>query len=283
MPSCLDTDDVTASPADSGTTLPQSTTAADQPTSEPTPSSVTQTVFSPTANADELQTVGQEVEQSLDDSVPEAQNIDPAASGDNPPTDSPVATASTGPTLVTGTPASSTLEPESITEATTLPPDTQTKDVTASPVPQDIDEQTNAIPQPTDEAQDEIKDDSKPEATASPPNTQTNAEDVTAGPVPQDVDEQTTASPEPADQAQDDTKDDNKPEVATADPLDVTPEPSKAPPKPQDKPAPSKLPPAKPAQDKPSSKPEIKPLNPAPSVDDTTGYQAGKNIAGAAF
>lgn len=253
---------------------------------------MTQTVFSPTANAEELQTVGQEVEQSWDDSVPEAQNIDPtAASGDNAeatPTVSPVATASTGPTpdsdtnsVVTDTPASSTLEPDSIPEATTSPPDTQTKaeDVTASPVPQDVDEQTTAGPQSTDQAQDEITDDSKPEATASPSDTQTNAEEVATRPAPQDVDEQT----EPTGQAQDDTKHDNKPEVATADPLDVTAEPTKAPPKPQDKPAPSKLPPAKPAQDKPSSKPEIKPLDPAPSVDDTAGYQAGKNIAGAAF
>ncbi|XP_075872123.1 proteoglycan 4b isoform X2 [Nelusetta ayraudi] len=192
-------------------------------------------------------------------------------------------------------------------EATPSTDDAQSDgdDAAPTPLPQDVDDQANASTQPIDQGQDDTKDDAKPEATPSTDDAQTDGDDAAPTPLPQDVDGQATpttikptdpglddtkddALPEatpstdtgskdvtksPTAQAQDGTTADNTLEVTTADPLNVTPEPTKAPLKPQDKPVPSNVLPAKPDQDAPGTKPGVRPLNPAGNVDDTTGYQ----------
>lgn len=241
-----DTDDLTSS-SDSGTTLPQPTTAADHISSQSTPTSVPQTQYFPTAPIAELETMGQVEVQPEDDIFPEAQNTDPTAtSADVPevtPTASnpPVASASTGPTQgsstvlensqVTSIPASLTLEPTPI-----------------------------------------------PEATTSNPDTEINADRPTTGHPLQELDALTTPVPTPTDAVQDDTADDITPGVTAVDSLNVTPDPTKATSKPQDKPEPYKPPPAKPTLTKPSSKPEVKPLDTAQTanIDNPRDYQAGK-------
>lgn len=209
---------------------------------------------------------------------------------------------------VTASPLPQDDQNNSVPERTPSTDDAQTRgdDVPKNPLPQDSDDQaTTTTANPIVQEQDQSNDDAELEATTSTGDTQTDGDDATPTPLPQDVDEQTTptsikptdpglddttddalpeATPDsqtgsrdvtksPTDQAQDGTTADNTLEVTTADPLNVTPEPTKAPLKPQDKPVPSTVLPAKPDQDTPGTKPGVRPLNPAGNVDDTTGYQ----------
>lgn len=109
-----------------------------------------------------------------DDISPEAQNID-ATAAPNPT----VASVSTGPTQgsstvlensqVTSIPASSTLEPAAIPEATTPNPDTIINEEHASTGPplQEQDTVTTHIPAPTDAAQEDTMDDMTPGVTTA--------------------------------------------------------------------------------------------------------------------
>ncbi|XP_023250268.1 proteoglycan 4 isoform X1 [Seriola lalandi dorsalis] len=107
-----------------------------------------------------------------------------------------------------------------------------------------------------------------PDATASNSGTDdtvSNSEDPTAGPL----------------SVLADATDDATPQAMTADPMEVTSDPSKHQPseptsKPQDKPDQYKPPPTKPTLVKPISKPETKPLDIAPTLntDNPRDYQA---------
>ncbi|XP_044055124.1 proteoglycan 4b isoform X2 [Siniperca chuatsi] len=251
-----DASDPTSS-TDPGTTLPQPTTAVDHVSSQPSPTSVPQTEYSPTATTLDHETVGQAEEQPEDDIFPEAQNTDPTvASSDKPEVTTllfstasypPVASVSTGPTL----------DPTPIPEATA-----------SNPKPDDIE----------DNAED---------VTPGPPSSLADLEDPSNSITPaasrnlSELDALTTHILSSTDAVQDDTTDDATPRVTTAEPLNVTPEltkptTSEATSKPQDKPDPVKPTPAKPTLAKPSSKPETKPLDSTAqtlTVDDPRNYQ----------
>lgn len=180
--------------------------------------------------------------------------------------------------------------------------DTHVDDDTLTSRPQDVDGQATTTAQPIDQGQD----DATPEPTQLTTDALTNGDDVTSNPLPQGVDDQTTtattkpagqelddaiteATPtyqtgledvtkSPTDEVQDGTTAESTPEVSTADPLNVTPDTTIVTLKPQDKPVPPTVLPAKPDQERPGTKPEIKPQNPSGNIDDTTGYQGGKNI-----
>ncbi|XP_045906476.1 proteoglycan 4b isoform X2 [Micropterus dolomieu] len=256
--------DATTSSPDPGTTLPQATTAAYFVSSQPITTSVPQTEASPTANTPELETVGQAEIQPEDDIFPKAQNTEPTgASTDKPEVTTlpstivpypPVASVSTGPTQVSSTVLENSL-------VTTLPASSM-PDLT--PIP----EATTSNPEPDD--------------------TQNNAEDVTTDPsrvTPEgsgnlsELDVPTTHIPSSTEAVQDGIADDVTPGVTTADPLNVTPDPTKPTPyeattKPQVKPDPYKPNPAK-----PSSKPGTKPLDTAQTliIDDPRNYQGDEN------
>ncbi|XP_071342328.1 proteoglycan 4b isoform X2 [Trachinotus anak] len=227
-----------------GTTVPQSTTAADRDTEAPT--SVPQTKVSPTALTPELETDGQAKEQPEDGISPEAQGTDPAeASSDKP-------------------------------EVTTLPSNTDEVD---SPV---LDLTPISDGNPSNPGSDDIVNDSE-DPTAGPPTPVLASTSVSpAGPgIVLELDALTSHIPPSTAAAQDDTKDDSTPQATTADPKEVTPDPTKPQPseptsKPQDKPNQYKPLPTKPAPAKPISKPETKPLVTAQNlnIDDPRDYQA---------
>ncbi|XP_070765717.1 proteoglycan 4b [Enoplosus armatus] len=245
-----DTADPTSS-SEPGTTVPQPTAVVDHVSSQPTPPSVPQTEYSPTANPPELEMVGQEEVQ------PEAQTV---ASSDKPEiTTRPFTTASvsTGPTQdstvvlenseVTTIPAPSTLDPTPIPEATT-----------SNPEPDDTENNAEDVTAGTPPSLADLED---PSISVTPAGSGNLSE----------LDGLTTHIPSSTDAAQDDTTDDVKPGVTTADPLNVTPEPTKPTSKLQDKPDPFKPKPAKPT----SSKPETKPLDTQTlTIDDPRNYQA---------
>lgn len=193
------------------------------------------------------------------------------------------------------------------TEATRLPGDAQTDvddDATTSR-PQDADDQATTTTQPTVQGPDEAL----PETTPSVTDALTNGDDVTSTPLYQDLEDQTTtATIKPTDQGLDETLDDapteatpdsqtgsedvtkpptvelqgvttteNIPEVSTANPMNVTPD-TKVTLQPQDKPVPSTVLPVNPDQNVPGTKPEVQPLSPSGNIDDTAGFQGGKNI-----
>lgn len=251
---CLppDASDSTSS-SDAGTTLPQPTTPVDHVSSQPIPTSVPQTGYSPTANTQELEMIGQAEAGPEDDAFPEAQNPDQNVA-------SMVPTEASSTVLdnsqVATIPASSTLDPTPIPEATTSPDDAQNNadDVTTGP-------------------QSPLADLEDPSISVSPAG---------LGDLPE-LDALTTHIPTSTDAVQDDTTDDVTPGGTAADPLNATPDPTKpAPPeatsKPKDKPDPHKPSPVKPTLAKPSSKPETKPLDVAQTlnIDDPRDYQAGK-------
>ncbi|GAA6221295.1 proteoglycan 4-like isoform X2 [Lates japonicus] len=227
-----------------GTTLPQPTTAVDDVSSQPNPTSAPKAEVSPTASTPELGTEGQAEVQPKDDIVPDAQEIkQPEAFSDEPEVTtlplSTVVSVSTGHTQ----------------DYTVLEMSQVTTTVPASPTPD---------PTPI------------PDATTSNPeadDTEKKLEDATAG--PSELDALTTHIPSSTAAAQDDAT----PQVTTAEPEKVTPDlikPESEPTsKPQDKPDPYKPSPTKPTPVKPASKPETKPLDPVQtlSVDDTRDYQ----------
>lgn len=153
-----------------GTTPPQPTTA-EHISSQATPA--------------QLEVTRQAEVLPEDDISPEAQNIDAtAAPSDMPQATSTapnptVASVSTGPTQgssivlensqVTSIPASSTLEPTAVPEATTPNPDTIINEEHASTGPplQEQDAVTTHIPAPTDAAQEDTMDDITPGVTAA--------------------------------------------------------------------------------------------------------------------
>ena len=220
-------------PTSSGTTLPQPTAEA-------------QTEYPPTAQAPELEAVGEGEVQPEGDVFPEAEATDlPVASSDVPEVTTTAPSVSTGSTQassmilensqVTTITASSTQEPSTIPEATTSNPDDSdinTEDVTAGPQLQDIQDPSISVS-------------------------------------PAEPDALTTNVPSSTDAVQDDTAG-----GVTADPLNVTPALSDATSKPQDKPEPSKPSPAKPG----SSKPETKPVG-SLTIDDSRDYQAGQKCS----
>nr|XP_046247440.1 proteoglycan 4b isoform X2 [Scatophagus argus] len=238
-----DADDQTST-SDLGTTPPQPTTAADGVSSQPTLMSVTQAGHSSTASDPEIEMVGQEEKQPEGDIVPEAQSTDPNVAS----SDVPKATV-TNPSVTSASTLGSSTVLENSQEATTPASSMQ------NPTP--IPEATTANPPLPD-----LKDPSISEGSG-------NLQEPNA---------LTTHIPRSTDAVTDDTTDGVPPEATTADPLNVTPGPTKptsseATPKPQNKPKP---PPAKPAPTKPSSKPETKPLDTSQTlnIDDPRDYQA---------
>uniref|UniRef100_A0A671WNE2 Proteoglycan 4b n=1 Tax=Sparus aurata TaxID=8175 RepID=A0A671WNE2_SPAAU len=189
--------------------------------------------------------------QLEDDIFPEAEATDlPVASSDVPEVTTTAPSVSTEPTQASST----ALENSQVT--------TITASTTQEPTP---------IPEAT---------------TSNPDDSDINAEDVTAGPQLQDIqdpsisvspaelDALTTHIPSSTEVEQDDTTG-----GITADPLNVTPDPTKpalpdATSKPQDKPEPNKPSPAKPS----SSKPETKPVG-SLTIDDSRDYQAGQKCS----
>lgn len=114
-----------------------------------------------------------------------------------------------------------------------------------------------------------------PEKTTS--NPETDAKEVTKDPQLQN--HLTTRVPLSTDAAQGDAIDDITPGVTTAGPSNVSPDSTKATPKPQAKP--DQPPPAKPALIKPPTKPEIKPVVTPQSVniDNPRDFQAGRKYS----
>lgn len=238
-------------PTSSGTTLPQPTAEADHVSSQPPPTSAPQTEYPPTAKDPELEAIGEGEMQLEDDIFPEAEATDlPVASSDVPEVTTTAPSVSTGPTQASST----VLENSQVT--------TITASSTQEPTP---------IPEAT---------------TSNPDDSDINAEDVTAGPQLQDIQDPsiavspaepnalTTHIPSSTDAEQDDTTG-----GVTADPRNVTPDPTKpalpdAISKPQYKPEPDKPSPAKPS----SSKPETKPVG-SLTIDDSRDYQAGQKCS----
>lgn len=265
-----DASDATSS-SDATTTPPQSTATADHVSSQLTPTSAPQTEYSSTANTPELETVGQAEVQPEDPQDPTV------ASADEPEVTTllfstasytPVAPVSTGPTQgsstlleysqVTTISASSTLDPTLIPEATTL----------------------NSEPDDTENNADSVIT-GPPSSLADPENPFTSVSPAGSRDMPE-LDALTTHIPSSTDAVQDDTMDDVTPGVTAADPLTVTPDPTKPTPseatsKPQDKPDPYKPSPTKPILVKPSfSKPGTKPLDSTQTLnlDDPRNYQS---------
>ncbi|XP_034386062.1 proteoglycan 4b isoform X2 [Cyclopterus lumpus] len=239
------------SSSDPGTTLPQPTTAADHVSNQPTPTSVPQTEYSPTANTPELETA----EEQLEDDI---LSVDPTAGPSaEPEVTTQSETASTGPTQ-----ASSTV-PES-SQVTTIPAST-------------LDPTT--IPEATTS--------NEPDVTTGPSSSPADLEDPPPSASPEgngdlpELDALTTHIPSSTDAVQPDTTEEVTPGITTAHPLNVTPDPTKPAPsqvtsKPQDQPDPYKPSPTKPTLVKPSSKPETKPLDTAQTLNtgDPRDYQA---------
>lgn len=251
----------------------------------------------------------EEVQDAVSDAT--SSTVDAQTRGDDVP-QNPVTHDSDGQETTTPTtnpivPGQDQSNDDAKTEATPPSDDAQTNadDDTPTTRPQDVDDQATTTAQPIDQGQD----DAMTETTQSTTDAMTNGDDVTSIPLPQDVDDQTTATTtkEPTDQESDDmtadavteatpvsqsgsvdvtrsptdevqegTTAESTGEVSTADPLNVTPDTTKVTLKPQDRPVPSTALPAKPDQDMPGIKPEGKPLS--GNIDDTTGYQGGKDI-----
>ncbi|TKS74330.1 Proteoglycan 4 [Collichthys lucidus] len=235
-----------ASSSDAGTTLPQSTTAADHVSSQPAATSVPQTGNSPTANTPEIDIITEA--QSEDDIFPEAQNTDPSDKPEVTTTDA-VTSVSTGPTQGSST-VLENAEVTTISASTTLHP---------TPTP------TISNPEPDDEIKAE-------DVTTQPPIPDPKDPSISVSPAGNlsEPDALTTRIPTSTKPVQDDVT----PGVITTDTPNVTTDPTKpttseATSKPQDlKPKPYKPPPAeptaaKPTAAKPSSKPE--PYEPLPS------------------
>ncbi|XP_070688337.1 proteoglycan 4b [Pempheris klunzingeri] len=256
-----------ADAGDPTSSLPQPTTVVDHVSSQPTPTTVSQTRYSPTANVAELETVGQEGVQPGDDIFNEAQNTDPTVASDKLEVTTLAFNAASNPT-----------EAPVSTGATEGSADMENSQVTITVDPTSIPEATTSNPEPDD--------------------TENNAEDVTTGPPISladlhpsnspaepgnlsDLDATTTRVPTSTGASQDDAADDVPPGGTTADSPKATtnptkPSPSEATTKPQDKPDPYEPAPTKPTLAKPASKPETKPLDPAQTVniDDPRNYQA---------
>ncbi|XP_041791226.1 proteoglycan 4b [Chelmon rostratus] len=235
------------------------TDASDPPSSSDSGTAVPQ----PTTAAGPIETVGQAEAQPGDDIFPDAQSTDLiVASTDKPEVTTTASfppSASTGPTTGsstvlenspgTSTPASSkpdqTLFPDATT-ANTQPDDIEKngEDVTTGPSPADLEDPSISV-SPAGNL-------SELDALTTPTPTSTDAaqDDVTPG--------VTTADPQ------------------KVNPDPTTPTLSETTSKPQDKPEQYKPPPTKPALAKPSSKPETKPLDTAQtlSVDNPRDYQA---------
>ncbi|KAM6938640.1 proteoglycan 4b [Lycodopsis pacificus] len=260
------------SSSDPATTLPHPTTAADF--SQPTPTSVPQTEYSPTADTPELEMASQAEVQPVDDIFSKDLTVAPS---DEPEVTTlsktasytPVATISTGPTQgsstvlensqVTTIPAS-TLNPTPIPEATTSnePDDTPAKPTPAKPTPA---KPTPAKPTPAKPTPAKPTP-AKPTPAKPTPAKPTPAKPTPAKPTPA---KPTPAKPTPA-----------KPTPAKPTPAKPTPaKPTPAKPTPA-KPTPAKPTPAKPTPAKPSSKPETKPLDTAQTlnIDNPRDYQA---------
>ncbi|KAK9519562.1 hypothetical protein VZT92_022285 [Zoarces viviparus] len=266
------------SSSDPGTTLPHPTTAADF--SQPTPTSVPQTEYSPTADTLELETASQAEVQPEDDISSKDLTVAPS---DEPEVTTlsitasytPVATISTGPTQSSST----VLENSQVTTipASTLNP-TPIPEATTSNEPDDTENNTDSV-------------------TTGPPSSLADLEDPPTTVSPEgygdlvELDALTTHIPSSTDGVQHDTTDEVTPGTTTANPVNVTPDPTKpapseVPSKPQDQPDPNKPSPAKPTLAKPtlakptlakpSSKPETKPLDTAQTLntDNPRDYQA---------
>ncbi|XP_031715462.1 proteoglycan 4b [Anarrhichthys ocellatus] len=256
------------SSSDPGTTLPHPTTAADF--SQPTPTSVPQTEYSPTADTPELETASQAEVQSEDDIFSKDLTVAPS---DEPEvttlsktaTYTPVATISTGPTQGSST----VLENAQVTTipVSTLNP-TPIPEVTTSNEPDDTEKNTDSVTTGPPSSLADLKD----------PPTSVSLEGY--GDLAE-LDAVTTHIPSSTDVVQHDTTDEVTPGTTTANPVNVTPDPTKpapseVPSKPQDQPDPYKPSPAKPTLAKPSSKPETKPLDTAQTlnIDNPRDYQA---------
>ncbi|KAM7011948.1 proteoglycan 4b [Tautogolabrus adspersus] len=244
-------------PTSSGTTPPQPTIAA--------VSSV------PVSNSEPPRDNPEPVTEATSKGAvsPEGQNTDPSVISTNEPEDTTLplnttydpteASVSTGPTqdssAVSTSPASSTQDPTPIptTATSALGPDV----------------------------------DNKEDFTTEPPTSLPDLEDPSIGVSPSDStkpsepDALTTNLPTSTETSLDVATEDVTPAKTTADPLIVTPDPTKPTrleetSKPQDKPDLFKPKPVKPAPAKPSSKPETKPLDPAQTinVDNPRDYQA---------
>ncbi|XP_068563696.1 proteoglycan 4b isoform X2 [Cebidichthys violaceus] len=247
------------SSSDPGTTLPHPTTAADF--SQPTPTSVHQTEYSPTANTPELETANQAEVQPEDDIFSEDPTVAPS---DEPEVTTlsktasytPVAPISTGPTQ-----GSSTVLENS--QVTTIPAST------LNPTP---------IPEATTSHELDDTENNTESVTTDPPSSLADLEDPPTSVSPEgygdlaELDALTTHIPSSTDVVQLDTTNEVTPGKTTANPLNVTPDPtksapSKVPSKPQDQPDPYKPSPAKQTLAKPSSKPETKPLDTAQTLN----------------
>ncbi|XP_031169736.1 proteoglycan 4b isoform X2 [Sander lucioperca] len=267
--------------SETGTTLPQPTTAADHVSRHPSPTSGPQTEYSPTADTPALQTAGQAEVQPESDILPDDPTV---ASSDEPAvTTLPFNTASYTPVAPVSTGA--TLGPFTVLEnsqVTTI--SASTLDLTPNPEATTL----NARPDDTEKNTDSV--------TIGPPSSLADLEDPStsvspAGPgdLPE-LEAPVTQIPLSTEAVKDDMTDEVTAGVTTK-PLNVTPDPTKpttpeATLKPQDKPdpynplpvkpTPAKLTPAKPTLAKPSSKPETKPLDTAQTlnIDNSVNYQA---------
>ncbi|XP_034738044.1 proteoglycan 4b [Etheostoma cragini] len=269
-----DASDATIS-SETGTTLPQPTTAADYVSRQPSPTSGPQTEYPPTANTPELQTVGKAEVQSEDDILPDDATVAPP---DEPNVSTlPFNTASYTP--VAPVSAGATQGSFTVLENSQVTNPASTLDLTPNP------EATisNAGPDDTEKNTDNV--------TTSPSSSLADLEDPStsvspAGPgdLPE-LEALTTHIPSSTESVHDDVTG----EVTageTTKPLNVIPDSTKPTTpestlKPQDKPDPSSSLPVKPipaelTPAKPISKPETKPLDTAQTlnIDNSGNYQA---------
>ncbi|XP_069377806.1 proteoglycan 4b isoform X2 [Paralichthys olivaceus] len=278
--------------SDPGTTLPQATTAAEQVSNQPTPTSAAQTEVSATASSPEPETAGQGTVQPEDDVSPAAQTTHlPEASSDNAEvTTLPFTTAASASTELTQddrtvvmsqsttvpitVPASSTLDLTTIPDATTSYPDpqnTESSSEDSTTGPQDpstsgspeLDAPTTHIPSSTSAAQDGTTDEVTPQVTTADPVRVTP--DSTEQPQPSKPTEQPQPST-PTEQPQPSTPTEQpQPSKPTEQPQPSKPTEQPQPSKPTEQPQPSK-PTEQPQPSKPTKQPQNNPLPAKPTV-----------------
>ncbi|CAK6971309.1 proteoglycan 4b isoform X2 [Scomber scombrus] len=242
-------DPETTSSPDSGTTLPPASTEVQDVSSQPTTTSAPQTDPNATANPPE----------------PEPEPEPEVQAGDTDPTEAPTTTSD---------PPVASVSTELKQDSSTGSEDATTSaSITLDPTP--IPDGTTLKPEPDGTGGD------SGDATTDPSSSLPDLQDPsTDGSPAAEIDSLTTRVPLITDAPQGDTKDDATPGETTADPLQVTPEPTKPQPseptsKPQVKPGPHKPLPTKPTPSKPISKPDTKPMDPSRTlnVDNPRDYQ----------